>query len=173
MKKTFLWIGLWACLALGCHKNGKEEDLRQSAIVLKPHQIGSYSLHDSKALMEAIAKVLQEQGFTVKTIHYDLGFVSASKRIDKTEADKLVSENYREEAPNTLEVTANILPQKEGAQVKIHFVTKTFDSSGIVRALEMVSNQEIYQDFFDKISNYVQPTKETAAKSRPEEAPRT
>ena len=110
--------------------------------------------------MGAIAKVLKDQGFTIKTIHYDLGFVSATKEIDKAFAQTLVSEGHQGALPDTLEITANLIQRKEDTKVKIHFVSKSFDHSGIVSALEMVANQNVYHQLFEKISTYIQPKKE-------------
>lgn len=154
MVKKNLILSLAAFGIMGC--SGHTEPVtKRASTALRPHQISFYQTNNTKALMEAISKILQEEGFSIKTIHYDLGFVSATKKILKEEAVALASEEYQGPTPDTLELTANLIQKDDLMKVKIHFVTKSLDDRGIVRALEMVGEEKIYKEFFSKISRHI------------------
>jgi len=164
MFKKVFYIALCSLCFVSCYQNSRDKELKKSALPIKPHQVVYLNIQDRQVVMHALASVVESEGFVIKNINYSLGFINAVKNVSSNDTSytQIYDETSLDVPPQSLELTANVTPKKEGMRIKVNFVTKSFDKTGIIKGLHMVKHQKYYETFFDKIIAKAQP-----AQSRP------
>lgn len=148
-------ILLFCCCFFGCKAHdSKEEDLKASALKLQSYQTYVFDNPFEKNVLHALVLVLEQEGYEIKNIHYDLGFINAQK------TSATVQLTSQEKAPTKLEMTANIYKENNQTKVKVNFITKTFDNQGIVKSLDILTDQKLYEHFFFKIRKKISQAKD-------------
>ena len=71
---------LLAGLAAGCHSPEPEPEKTQ--LEIRQIQTRNYDVEDLRLVMKSILNVLQDDGYIVKNVALDLGFLSANKEMD-------------------------------------------------------------------------------------------
>ncbi len=124
-------------------------------------QTNLFDVSDFKLVMKAILNVLQDEGFVVKNVHLDLGFLNATKEIDtETRGQRFWggvfgASDARWQKSSIIDATANISPHGEQTKVRINFQIKALDNYGNVMTVQQIQQAEYYQTFFSKISKSI------------------
>jgi hypothetical protein len=170
MKRAALLIGL--CTAAGCVQVPKDAFVLTPEL-LKQRQVETrkYSGISESELLVACSNVLQDLGFTLENSEVKLGVLTASKQRDATNATEIVGaillaflggSAMAVSKDQTIRVSLVVRPAilSTGAySTSEHFVRVTFQR--IVRRTdnsvysETLSNAELFQQFFEKVSQSV------------------
>ena len=147
-----------------------KDALRLSKESLKNRQLQTRRFDtDEKTLLSASAAVLQDLGFIINESETDLGLISCSKQRDATNAGQVagavivalltgtVTPVDKEQLIRASLVTRPIHIDKTDKSkcqtaVRVTFQRIVIDTQGQITRREGINEAEIYQEFFDKLS---------------------
>jgi hypothetical protein len=167
-----LWIAICVCCLLfaGCVQTIPEQALQLPKESLEHRQLQTRRFHtDEKTLLSASAAVLQDLGFNINESETDLGVIVASKQRDATSPSQVVG------AVVVALMTGAVMPIDKEQLIRASLVTRpihiddtdksmcrtavriTFqrivsNTQGQITRREGIHEAEIYQGFFDKLS---------------------
>ena len=167
-----LWIAICvSCLLFaGCVQTIPEQALQLSKENLEHRQLQTRRFYtDEKTLLSASAAVLQDLGFNINESETDLGVIVASKQRDATSPSQVVG------AVVVALMTGAVMPIDTEQLIRASLVTRpihiddtdkskcrtairiTFqrivsNTAGQITRREGINEAEIYQGFFDKLS---------------------
>lgn len=107
--------------------------------------------------MKSLLDVLQDDGYVVKNVALDLGFISANKEMDIEEGSErffaqATRGNQARWVKNELiEATVNVSEFGPVTRVRTNFQRKVFDNQGAVVTVEQIIDELFYQEFFVKV----------------------
>ena len=174
-RSHYLFMGLCLFLAflfLSCAPKIPKEALQLSPESLKNRQIQTRRFDtDETTLLSASAAVLQDLGFTIDESETDLGVIACSKTRDATHAGQIVgavvvailtgvatpvdSEQLIRASLVTYPITISDEKSNCKTAVRVTFQRIVTTTNNQVSRRECINEPEIYQEFFDKLSQSV------------------
>ena len=157
-------------LFVACAQKIPKEALQLSHESLKDRQIQSRRfVADEKTVLSASAAVLQDLGYTIDESETDLGVIVCSKTRDATSAGQIVgsvlvalltgvaSPVDKEQLIRASLITNPVYVDEEDdsncrTTVRVTFQRIVTNTQGQVTRRECINEAEIYQEFFDKLS---------------------
>lgn len=133
------------------------------ALKLREQQSRRYETTDQAALLAACAALLQDMGFNIDESNKELGVITASKMRSAVSAGNValaILVTAITKAPQPMDkdqkmragVTVKPLGDGHSSIVRVTFQRVVYDTNGNVTNQEMISSDEIYVEFFDKLS---------------------
>ena len=167
-------LGLTACA-------GIPEDafrLPETALETRAMQTREFEDVSETQILAATSAVLQDLGYAIDEVEKELGVLSASKRADATNPGEVAgkialdafacvmtflfacdNENYlTADALQDIRLTLVVLANREDAgthAVRVTMQRVVWDRDGRVSEQSTISQPEVYQAFFDKLSKSV------------------
>ena len=152
--------------------------LNESALELREIQTRSYEGVSDIEILSASSGVLQDLGYAIDEIEKELGVLSASKRADATSDAEIVGNVARDLADclltfmlgcdndayksskdvQDIRMTLVVLPDLETDgqyHVRLTMQRVVWAKSGAIYGQETISDANVYQAFFDKLSKSV------------------
>jgi hypothetical protein len=142
-----------------------------NALKLRQQQSRRYETTDETALLSASAALLQDMGFNIDETNKELGIISASKIRSAVSAGQQtaailltllspsagVSALQSTDKEQKMRAGVVVKPVGDGhnSVVRVTFQRIVFSAAGKVTTQEMLGTDEIYTEFFDKLSKAV------------------
>ena len=155
MKHLFVFCAALLCVT-ACRPT-KDEKPPKTQLEIRQFQTRSFDTQDVRLVMKSLLNVLQDDGYVVKNVALDLGFISANKEMDVEEG----SERFFAQATSgaqarwvkneLIEATLNVTEFGTHTRVRTNFQRKVFDNRGAVVTVEQIIDEQFYQDFFTKV----------------------
>lgn len=129
----------------------------KTQLEIRQFQTRKFDQTDMRQVMKSLLNVLQDDGFIVKNVALDLGFLTASKEIDiETSNDRFWAQFTRAEEARwpkykIVEATINITEFGSQMRVRANFQSKVFDNRAAVVNVEQIVDETFYQEFFSKV----------------------
>ncbi len=160
-------LSLCALLLSACVQTVPKDALTFTPESLKNRQLQTkrFETGQEKKLLTASAQVLQDMGFTIEESETKLGTIVGSKDADATNAGQIAG------AILIAALGGGSVPIDDKQKIRVSVVTKpssgkttnlrvtfqriVWNNYGQVSKLEFVNDEEIYKDFFDKLSKSV------------------
>lgn len=177
-RSRYLWTGICFCLPfifvfLSCTQKIPKEALQLSpeSLINRQMQTRRFST-DEKTMLSASAAVLQDLGFTIDESETDLGVIACSKLRDATNAAQIagavivalltgaVTPTDKEQLIRVSLITYPIKIDESDKSKCLTAVRVTFqrivtNTQNRITRRECIIDPEIYQEFFDKLSQSV------------------
>ena len=159
--------------ALSITLAGCQQTIPKDALALKPTTLEDrtaqsryFDTKDEDNIIAACSGVLQDLGFSIDKSETKLGFIVGSKDRDATDAGQvagaiLVAVLFGVSAPidKTQKIRAAIITNRsfdgERTHVRVKFQRKVWNTQNQISNVETLSDPELYQEFFDKLSKSV------------------
>jgi hypothetical protein len=145
-------------LLCGCHPSGEAQKPEKTQLEIREFQTRTFDVQDQRLVMKSILNVLQDDGYIVKNVALDLGFLTANKEIDIEEArDRFWAQFSRGREARwpkheLIEATINVSEFGTKTRIRANFQFKVFDNTGAVVVIRPIIEEEFYQEFFTKVS---------------------
>lgn len=116
-----------------------------------------YDVQNVKLVMKSILITLQEEGYVMKNVALDLGFISASKEIELEDGSEsffatvMRGGQARWMKSELTEATITTTAIGPTVRVRAHFQVKKIDNRGVIQAREPISDAAFYEQFFDRV----------------------
>jgi len=129
----------------------------KSQLEIREFQTRSYETNDIKMVMKALLNVLQDDGYIVKNVVTDLGFLVAERDVDiesggeKFFAIFFAGAQGRWKKGAKTEVSANVSEYGKTTKVRVNFLVKTYDNRGAPLEIKKIEDAKFYQEFFTKV----------------------
>jgi len=150
----------------------------KTQLEIRECQTRSFDVQDHRMVMKSVLNVLQDDGYMVKNVSLDLGFLSATKDIGFRRAhsssrfddgfidfDIFASRHARRRmklqkrrhnpppapALEVIEVTVNVSEFGKNVRVRSSFQSKIFDDRQAVMKVKSIDDEVFYQEFFAKV----------------------
>ena len=161
--KKFLVILFILCIALPvCAKTRQSEEIitPMAKIQKREYQTRTFSAEDKEYLMRAVLNVLQDEGFIVYNVNSFLGFIYGIKDFNISDSDADISKefgfsksrlNLNNVRVATIESNANFTLYGDSLKLRASFKRKLLNMYGNAIAIEDVTEQEYYDEFFAKV----------------------
>lgn len=148
-----LLVGLTSCSVFAPTPPKTQLEIRQMQTFI-------YDVKDFHLVMKAMLNVLQDEGYIVKNVQLDLGFLNAIKEADiESPSVRFWGGGFanpdRWVKMSILSVTANVSEFGQRTKVRVNFQIKKVDNYGAVVGVYQVQDPEFYQDFFSKVSKSI------------------
>ncbi len=140
----------------------------------RQQQTRQYNTTDEEKILSACTAVLQDIGFTIDKGESKLGVIFASKDRDVDNGGQLVaatlltalaaaggssSYNYYNDVEKQQKIRASVVSQKSAdaskVLVRVSFQRMVWTMSGNLSRIETLQQEDLYVDFFDKLSKSV------------------
>lgn len=162
-----LAVGL--LVVAGCQQKIPKEALQltQESLAQRQAQTRRFDTTDEAMLLSASAAVLQDLGFNLDESETKLGLVVASKNRDATEAGQVIGAiliaaliGARVPIDKTQKLRASLVTKPFGEtgdqmSVRVTFQRTVWNNQGRVSKTEALTEPELYQEFFSKLSKSV------------------
>jgi len=164
------YILIAAALGLsGCATTVPEDAFKLSDTSLQERQLQSrfFETKNEVELLSAGIAVLQDMGYSIDETEKNAGVVTASKTVDATNGGQVAAAvflalmgggNVAIDSQQTIEVSFVTLPSKlnrDGYLSRVTFQRVVINTQGMVSRAETLNNEELYSEFFDKLSKSV------------------
>ncbi len=154
------------------------EEPEKTQLEIRECQTRTFEVSDHTRVMKSVLNVLQDEGFMVKNVDRELGFLSAVKDqglYGRSEPQFRLASDFgvgfsigrgmgmksrfpngrRAEPPRpthqTIGATVNVSQFGEKVRVRASFQGKVFDNHEAVLRVEQIEDEEFYQNFFSKV----------------------
>lgn len=159
-----------ASLALvACQQPIPKEALQLSPESLQQRQMQTrrFDTADEAKVLAASAAVLQDLGFTIEESHVPLGLVVGSKDRDAVEAGQVVAAVFvailfgvvtpidKDQKIRVSLVTRPLSGDTTGIATRVTFQRIVRDTRNNVSKIEGLTDEKLYQEFFEKLSKAV------------------
>ncbi len=153
---------------------GCEQTIPKDALQLSPESLAQrqaqtrrFDTADEAMLLSASAAVLQDLGFNLDESETELGLVVASKDRDATEADQVVGAvliavliGASVPIDKVQKIRASLVTRPFGESgdktaVRVTFQRVVWNTAGQVSKSEALTEPELYQEFFSKLSKSI------------------
>jgi hypothetical protein len=163
----FLSLALAVCL-VGCTQIPKDA-FKLSPTSLKDRQIQTrlYETSDETSLLAAGIAVLQDMGYSIDKTEKAVGLIAASKTVDATNGAQIAGSIIiallggqpppvdKTQLIRVSLVTSPSKLDKKGYLARITFQRVVINSRGQVSRVETLTDKNLYNEFFDKLSKSV------------------
>lgn len=145
---------------------GTEEGL--STVEWRAIQTRRLAVRDNVRILDEAAQTLQDLGFTLVESSVDVGLLVASKKRDATESDQVAKSvtltlllaflgsyqapTWDEEQEIFVTLIVSPVDNADEKEVRVLFDRRIKNNNGVLWRAELIEDAEIYQDFFDKLS---------------------
>lgn len=145
---------------------GTEEGL--STIEWRAIQTRRLAVRDNVRILDEAAQTLQDLGFTLVESSVDVGLLVASKKRDATESDQVAKSvtlslllaflgsyqppTWDEEQEIFVTLIVSPVDNVDEKEVRVLFDRRIKNNNGVLWRAELIEDAEIYQNFFDKLS---------------------
>lgn len=159
------------CIAfslVGCVQIPKDAfQLPATSLKDRQTQTRLYATGNEMELLGAGIGVLQDMGYTIDKTEKNLGLIAASKNVDATNAGQVVGAIFlallggkpqaidKEQKIKVCLVTTPSKLDKSGYLARISFQRIVWDSEGKISKVETLTDETLYQGFFEKLSKSV------------------
>lgn len=164
MKRILILLLLVVFMTSGCVSYKHYYKLDEQYLARRQLETRAYDTQDEEALLVASAQVLQDLGFTLDESEIKLGLITANKDREAGSAGQKVGMillaafagtqpvyDVSQKIYVTLVSTKN---HNNGYNVRIEFARVIWNNMNQAR-IEKIQDEEIYKDFFDKLSQSV------------------
>ncbi|MCH9633059.1 MAG: hypothetical protein S4CHLAM6_14100 [Chlamydiae bacterium] len=133
----------------------------RSQLEVRQMQTHVFDVSDFKLVMKAMLNVLQDEGFVVRNVHLDLGFLTSTKEVDVEDKSSRLwtavfgTPDTRWQKTQVIDATANITEHGKQTKVRVNFQIKQLDNFGNVITVSQIQEAVYYQDFFSKVSKSI------------------
>src|SRR5262245_41102846 len=134
---------LLAGLVVGCRPADPEKP-EKTQLEIRQLQTRTYDVEDLRLVMKSILNVLQDDGYIVKNVALDLGFLSANKEMDiEDHRNRLWAQigrpkDARWDKNELIEATVNVSEFGKQMRVRANFQEKKFDNRGAVSTVKPI-----------------------------------
>lgn len=164
MKKIFVLCLLAIFMASGCVSYKHYYKLDDQYLARRQLETRAYETQDEEALLVASAQVLQDLGFTLDESEMKLGLITANKDREAGSTGQKIGMIFLSALSGTQAVydvsqkiyvtLVSTKNHNNGYNVRIEFARMIWNNMNQVR-IEKIQDEEIYKDFFDKLSQSV------------------
>jgi len=165
MKKIFILFLPVIMMISGCVSYDHYYKLDEQYLARRQLETRLYETQDEEALLLASAQVLQDLGFTLDESETKLGLITAIKdreagsvgqKIGMAFLAALTGTPYVFDVSQKISVTlvSTKAQNKKGYNIRIEFARVIWNNMNQART-EKIQDEEIYRDFFDKLSQSV------------------
>lgn len=159
-----------AVFVTGCQQvTVPKEALQLSQVSIQKRQLQTryFDTRDEERILSASASVLQDLGFNIDEAETDLGVIVGSKDRDATETGQVVGAVFLAlmlgvsvaiDDEQKIRVSLVSSPRENNAgqiAVRVTFQRVVWNTRGQVSQTESLDAPELYQEFFDKLSQSV------------------
>ena len=153
------------------HGPAEELDAADNTLKLRQQQSRRYETTDETALLSASAALLQDMGFNIDETNKELGIISASKMRSAVSASQQtaaillgvltavagapVLQPTDKEQKMRAGVVVKPLGDGHNSVVRVTFQRIVWNTAGNKTTQEMLGSDEIYTEFFDKLSKAI------------------
>lgn len=172
MKKIIKSTALILCVLCisGCAPTSKQMvNLTGSSLEERQMQVRTFDTLDESKILSSSVATLQDMGFNIDEINRDFGVVTCSKTRDAREAGQqigyfllslLSGVNAMGAADHTQTIRATVVTTpkdniKKETAVRLTVMRVMYNSQCQVTRIETIKEEEIYKQFFDKVSKSV------------------
>ncbi len=170
MNKLFILsvVLFFALLTLGCQQTIPKEALALSPTSLEDRQIQTrlYDTNDEEMILSACAGILQDLGFSIDESETKLGFLFGTKDRDATDATQVAAAvvlallggaSMAIDKNQKFKIAIVVSPNSSGNKIRVRatFQRIVWNTNNQVTKAETMSDPEIYQEFFSKLSKSV------------------
>jgi hypothetical protein len=155
-------------LVMGCQAIPKDAlTLSPESLEQRQMQTRKYETKDEVKILTACAGLLQDMGFNIDESEANLGVISCSKMRSAVDAGQQVAAiavavlvgtyvpTDKEQKMRASVVTRPIGEHGEYTAVRVTFQRIVWNTQGQVTKCESISEPEIYQEFFEKLSKSI------------------
>lgn len=139
--------------------------MSETTVETRALQTRRFDTLDETRMLSAVAGVMQDLGFNIDSTESELGLVVGSKDRDATEAGQVVGAVFMaalfgvntpidDEQKIRLSVVTRPLDGRQ-MSVRATFQRVVWNNRGQVSKLERIEDNEVYQSFFEKLSQSV------------------
>ena len=113
-------------------------------------------------VMKGILTVLQDDGYVIRNVNQNLGFISATKEIDtEKEVEKCWSQFMNGDRAHwyknrIIEVSFKASVKNQNVVVRALFQQKNVDNRGLIVDINDIENRKFYTDFFIRVEDAIQ-----------------
>ncbi|MCD4744084.1 MAG: hypothetical protein K8R67_16605 [Desulfobacteraceae bacterium] len=160
--KSYFVTFLMFFLIIGCAGQQPQEKA-STQLQTRSYQTKNFDTQDSFLVMKALVNVLQDEGFIIKNVDKDLGFIVAIREAEKKSfiggtlniLGGIVGSEESWEKDCDVEASANVSQFGEQIRVRVNFQMKLTHSFGGTVTKKNVDSPEFYQAFFSKLSKSI------------------
>ena len=169
MRRQLCVVMVAAMLVAGCEQGIPPEALALSQVSVEKRTLQTrfFDTEDEAKILRASVGVLQDLGFTLEESETDLGVLLATKDRDATEAGQVVASIV------VAILTGSVMPIDKNQKIRISVITRpiedgrgrtavrvtfqrlVWNSKGLLSKIESLNEPELYQGFFEKLSQSV------------------
>lgn len=161
---VFVLIG--SLLIGGCASGVPKYALALSAESLQRRvlQTRKFDTTDEAKLLSAAVGLIQDLGFTIEGTQAKLGLVTGSKQRDATDGGQvaaavaiaiLLGVSTPVDKDQTIRVSVVTRPSGQQTSLRVTFQRAIRNTSGQTTRLEFIADEDIYQEFFQRLSKAV------------------
>lgn len=165
MKNTFILFFIITFVLSGCVSYENYYKLDEEYLARRQLETRRYETQDEEALLIASAQVLQDLGFTLNESETKLGLLTASKdREAGSTAGKVgiillaafagTQAVYDTNQKIYVTLVSTKSHHNKGYNIRVEFARIIWNNMNQAR-IEKIQDEEIYKDFFDKLSQSV------------------
>jgi hypothetical protein len=146
-----------AVLLSACTTPSKEQ-ATMSQLQMRQLQVRTIQACDMKTAMTALLNVLQDEGFSVKSVDSNLGVLVAAKEVGTEKVSTKWSSIFTSSEGESkwdkggiVEAAVMVAKTSDGCQFRVNFQRKAFNKIGRVSDIETLVDESYYQEFFTKV----------------------
>ena len=168
MRRRLCVLMVAAMLVAGCEQGIPPEALALSQVSVEKRTLQTrfFDTEDETMILSASVGVLQDLGFTLAESETDLGVLLVTKDRDAFEAGQLVGAialaflgvSMPIDKNQTIRVSVITRPIEDGrgrTAVRVTFQRLVWNTEGQLSRIESLNEPELYQGFFEKLSQSV------------------
>lgn len=124
---------------------------------LRKMQSRTYLGCDSRVIAKEVIQLLQDEGYMVKNVNTDIGLITAELNTNiETFGSKFWAVVFRGKRArwkkhSVVEITANISEGSNQSKIRVNYLLRIYDNLGRVVDVHQILDDEVYDDFFDRI----------------------
>lgn len=169
MIRKILTFGLLVAICAGIPANAakkQQEEIitSQEQLNKRQYQTRDYSAGDKALVMKAVLNTLQDEGYIVYNANYLLGFIYGEKDFDTSDPETDISKEFGLSKSRlnlngikvaTIEVSANATEYNNLLKLRVNFKRKLLNTYGNAQFIDDVSEEEFYQNFYEKLDRAI------------------
>jgi hypothetical protein len=144
------------CVITSCAPR-QPEPPPKTQLEIREFQTRTFSTENVRLVMKSMLNVLQDEGYIVKNVALDLGFLTAAKEEDiEHSSDRFwmglaAGKDARWIKHKIIEATCNVTEFGNQTRVRVNFQQKIMDNHAAIVTIKQITDEHFYQDFFSKV----------------------